>query len=1056
MSKKILFLTTFILLLSLAGNTLAVDVTWDNNLGAGDRLWDTVTNWDIDKVPEATDWVIIDNMYTDDGDGPIIQVGIDAVCDTLAMGQSASPSVEAVLTMTGGILTTVDLVSIGDIEPGDYKFDLIDGSVTIGGIFALGYAQNANVTFNMDAGNLNTTGDLFLGVEGFGTSNPIVNINGGNIVIGEDIELAEYAGASGTINISGGTIEVGDNIYVGWEQTGTATLNMTGGTVTTGTVTGDWIYIAGGYGVYCYLNLDGGTLTVPGLAKYNEIPINISGGTLILDGDYINVANGYIWDPCAEDWNGTLVTPGVVTVYGTYNYGIIDDANYPDELGKRAILLIDYDVTNPGKTTVMADAIDADLAWNEKPLSSSTRQPQIITLSWSPGLNAASHDVYFGTSFTDVDTGAGDTFKGNQAIDVNSYNPEGSLVLDTTYYWRIDEVNDVTTWKGLVWNFTVAPGIAVNPSPADGAADVSLTPLLSWAPGIEAVSHELYFSTDFDDVNERLITPATPGPNSYDPGLLEFETTYYWAVDEVNGAADVTTWYGDLWQFTTATHLIVDNFNSYADKSALEFVWDDGSENGSRSDISLETDIAYDGNSMRVTYSNIFKLTGNIYGSWVDADTVDLPVGSDWTLGGAKALWLVFYGDPTNSTTVNDKMFVALDDGDTFELVYYPDVNDINEDSWHEWHIDLEEEFSTVDLANVSRITIGFGRTASAGGTGTVYFDRVEVWPPYCRSEFFPADIDGDCTADLADLQIMSADWLIQDYNFIAEVPAEANLIGWWKLDEGMGEFTEDSSVYENDGNAIETTWVDGYTGESGDYALKFDGDAVVYFDHVICAEREGNTPGTYPEELTPDTFTVSCWSKLDSFAYFSSFVGNGIDTGDDECGFFFYNYGWNDDNGRDFGLAIRTEAGMSYVETENIYDTGKWYHLATTYDGNYANVYVDGLLAAGPTDVGGPMRWISADSGNYPESFIIGAWIDVGYDLHVQGTIDDVRYYNYAMNQGEIIMLADPVEPGTEMYQPVPSLANLADPEPPLSRKVNFVDYAILADSWLIEQLWP
>lgn len=162
------------------------------------------------------------------------------------------------------------------------------------------------------------------------------------------------------------------------------------------------------------------------------------------------------------------------------------------------------------------------------------------------------------------------------------------------------------------------------------------------------------------------------------------------------------------------------------------------------------------------------------------------------------------------------------------------------------------------------------------------------------------------------------------------------------------------------------------------------------------------------------------------------------------------------DDNGRDFGLAIRTEAGMSYVETENIYDTGKWYHLATTYDGNYASVYVDGLLAAGPTDVGGPMRWISADSGNYPESFIIGAWIDVGYDLHVQGTIDDVRYYNYAMGQGEIVMLADPVEPGTEMYQPVPSPANLADPEPPLSRKVNFVDYAILADSWLIEQLWP
>jgi hypothetical protein len=38
-----------------------------------------------------------------------------------------------------------------------------------------------------------------------------------------------------------------------------------------------------------------------------------------------------------------------------------------------------------------------------------------VNLSWSAGDFAVSHDVYFGNSFEDVNNGAGDTFRGNQA-----------------------------------------------------------------------------------------------------------------------------------------------------------------------------------------------------------------------------------------------------------------------------------------------------------------------------------------------------------------------------------------------------------------------------------------------------------------------------------------------------------------------------------------------------------------------------------------------------------------------------------------------------------------
>ena len=83
-------------------------------------------------------------------------------------------------------------------------------------------------------------------------------------------------------------------------------------------------------------------------------------------------------------------------------------------------------------------------------------------LSWSPGLSAVSHDVYFGDNFDDVDTGAGSTFLGNQTETYFHVGLPGGpypngLVLDTTYYWRIAEVgaDGWPIYRGDVWNFTV-------------------------------------------------------------------------------------------------------------------------------------------------------------------------------------------------------------------------------------------------------------------------------------------------------------------------------------------------------------------------------------------------------------------------------------------------------------------------------------------------------------------------------------------------------------------------------------------------------------------------
>ena len=177
------------------------------------------------------------------------------------------------------------------------------------------------------------------------------------------------------------------------------------------------------------------------------------------------------------------------------------------------------------------------------------------TLSWTAGNSAVSHDVYMGDNFDDVNEGAGDTFRGNQALTFYvagfpGYAYPDGLVNGTTYYWRIDEVNQAdpnSPWKGDVWSFTVTPKTAHQPDPANGAESVNLDVQLKWRAGLGAKLHYLYIGEDFDEVNNATGGAALGAPN-YTPGPLKLAKTYYWRVDEFDGAA---THKGEIWSFTT-------------------------------------------------------------------------------------------------------------------------------------------------------------------------------------------------------------------------------------------------------------------------------------------------------------------------------------------------------------------------------------------------------------------------------------------------------------------------------------------------------------------------
>ncbi len=102
-------------------------------------------------------------------------------------------------------------------------------------------------------------------------------------------------------------------------------------------------------------------------------------------------------------------------------------------------------------STVILD-IYSDCAFIDRLADTSEDISTTPVLRWFAGTKAASHNVYFGTSFADVNsaTTASAAFKNNQSA--TAY-PTGTLNPNTTYYWRIDEVNSTTVWRGTVWSF---------------------------------------------------------------------------------------------------------------------------------------------------------------------------------------------------------------------------------------------------------------------------------------------------------------------------------------------------------------------------------------------------------------------------------------------------------------------------------------------------------------------------------------------------------------------------------------------------------------------------
>jgi hypothetical protein len=194
-------------------------------------------------------------------------------------------------------------------------------------------------------------------------------------------------------------------------------------------------------------------------------------------------------------------------------------------------------------------------AWNPSPANGAIYPNTWASLTWSEGGYAASHDIYFSDNFEDVDAGNPEALRSNESmayyiVGFAGYPFPDGLVNGTTYYWRVDEVNDQnpdSPWKGDVWSFLVPPKKSYEPVPSDNAKYIDTNPTLTWTSGFGAKMHVVYFGDDFETVSSA--TGGTSGGlTTFTPGQLDLGKVYYWRVDELDG---VNTYKGDVWSFKT-------------------------------------------------------------------------------------------------------------------------------------------------------------------------------------------------------------------------------------------------------------------------------------------------------------------------------------------------------------------------------------------------------------------------------------------------------------------------------------------------------------------------
>jgi VCBS repeat-containing protein len=260
-------------------------------------------------------------------------------------------------------------------------------------------------------------------------------------------------------------------------------------------------------------------------------------------------------DPENDDLTADLVddvSHGTLSLNSDGSFDYTPEAEYfgTDTFTYRAYDGLEY--SNTATVTIIIDPVNdpPSIPSNPNPADGATDVSTYAILSWTggdPEGDNVTYDVYLG------DISPPPKVSSNQTT--NSYNPPGELQNDTTFYWQIiswDEHGAST--DGAIWSFTTEPEPnqppyePSNPVPNNESTDVSISTDLSWSggdPENDNVTYDVYFGITSPPQKVN----SNQSGNSYNPGTLEFDTTYYWQIIAWDEYGLKTN--GPIWNFVT-------------------------------------------------------------------------------------------------------------------------------------------------------------------------------------------------------------------------------------------------------------------------------------------------------------------------------------------------------------------------------------------------------------------------------------------------------------------------------------------------------------------------
>ncbi|MBN2021067.1 MAG: hypothetical protein JW749_12690 [Sedimentisphaerales bacterium] len=639
---------------------------------------------------------------------------------------------------------------------------------------------------------------------------------------------------------------------------------------------------------------------------------------------------------------------------------------------------------------------------------------------------------------------------------------------------------------------------------------------LSWIAGAfaaEVDGHRVFFGTDLDEVNLATTATGPPiyrgqqTPDSYnlldlaEDYTLESGSTYYWRVDEVNDGTAGSPWKGTVWNFTMPSYVVVDSF-VYGNQADMNAVWIAGlKEPDCLPDCMSDKSggaIALDAGKMRFVFDN----RGTVACPWSEAKMDYNGTVVDWTAGGlvnTQSLSISVDGNIASSIMPDyDHLYLAIDDSSgNFGIVYCDDTiiqkRQFGSTEGNIWNISLADLVNNgtpgpVDLTDINALYIGTGPRCSwgpppytYGGQGVIYIDNIRLYVPRCLPEKAgpdadftgPANFIGDCIVNAYDLKYFAGDWLDSDVdlnypNALAPLDDSGHLMVWYKFDTETGTSgtvtVTDSSGnnrYGTIGNPHKFLWAsDGASGK----CLNTEAGLRTWVEVPTTAYPAGSEGVTfsfwsaYDINYQPIESLAAKWASVLTMHEKVPTEAN-ANTNNDDSQLIESQVPtpWppNYESGPQVRFVDMRENGRNIATNRRRFsDLGRrWNHYAFIYDdaNDSMRVYLNGKLEANEINATLPL-WPA------PGSFRLGTRSNRYYNPSYGfigpnwgfwfGKLDDFRIYNYALNENEIQWLATNGT-GTRIL-PLVEPTNLSTAGSP--QIINFMDFAIFANDWLME----